>query len=106
MQQHQYSEFFVEFLGWYESRDYINIAMEYCPHGDLKKYLLDHGGRLPEDQVKDIASQVLAGVVMMHRAGFANRDIKPAVSGTSRTGRHSFLDQASGLTFAVSRRIF
>ncbi|KAM5343262.1 hypothetical protein ACJ41O_014228 [Fusarium nematophilum] len=76
--QDKYSEFFVKFLGWYESPEYLNIAMEYCPHGDLKKYLSRNGGRLPENQVKDIASQVLAGVVMMHRAGFANRDIKPA----------------------------
>ncbi|KAF4464896.1 WD40 repeat [Fusarium albosuccineum] len=77
--QDKYSDFFVKFLGWYENpeSDYLHIAMEYCPHGDLKKYLAKNGGRLPESDVKDIASQVLAGVVMMHRAGFANRDIKP-----------------------------
>ncbi|RSL79961.1 hypothetical protein CEP51_006949 [Fusarium floridanum] len=82
----KYSDFFVKFLGWYENpeSDHLHIAMEYCPHGDLKKYLASIGGRLPESQVKSITSQVLAGVVMMHRAGFANRDIKPAVS-TSNT---------------------
>ncbi|RSM09569.1 hypothetical protein CDV31_007675 [Fusarium ambrosium] len=76
----KYSDFFVKFLGWYENpeSDHLHIAMEYCPHGDLKKYLASIGGRLPEGQVKSITSQVLAGVVMMHRAGFANRDIKPA----------------------------
>ncbi|KAM0430447.1 hypothetical protein ACHAPT_005794 [Fusarium lateritium] len=78
--QDKYSDFFVKFLGWYENpqSDYLHIAMEYCPHGDLKKYLAQNRGRLPENEVKDIASQVLAGVLMMHRAGFANRDIKPA----------------------------
>ncbi|KAF4985649.1 hypothetical protein FDECE_16413 [Fusarium decemcellulare] len=77
--QDKYSDFFVKFLGWYENpeSDYLHIAMEYCPYGDLKKYLVQNGGRLPESEVQDIASQVLAGVVMMHRAGFANRDIKP-----------------------------
>ncbi|RSL51161.1 hypothetical protein CEP54_011573 [Fusarium duplospermum] len=78
--QDKFSDFFVKFLGWYENpaSDYLHIAMEYCPHGDLKNYLAHNGGKLPESEVKDIASQVLAGVVMMHRDGFANRDIKPA----------------------------
>lgn len=55
------------------------IAMEYCEHGDLKKYLADNNNMLPESQVREIISQVLDGVAMMHIAGFANRDIKPAV---------------------------
>jgi serine/threonine protein kinase len=54
--------------------------MEYCEHGDLKKYLADNNNVLPENQVREIISQVLAGLAMMHEAGFANRDVKPAVS--------------------------
>src|SRR5262245_57726370 len=58
--------------------------MEYCEHGDLKKYLLEIKV-LPEDQVKDIAYQVLGGVALMHEVGFANRDIKPAVRRAKKT---------------------
>jgi serine/threonine protein kinase len=52
--------------------------MEYCEHGDLRDYLRRHG-RLPEVEAQDIARQLLVGVSLMHKAGFAHRDIKPAV---------------------------
>lgn len=53
--------------------------MELCEHGDLKTYL-EHAGRVPEDEARTLAAQVLAGLAMMHEAGFAHRDVKPAVS--------------------------
>jgi serine/threonine protein kinase len=80
MRRFQYSDFFVKFFGWYDSPGYLYIAMEYCEHGDLKKYLADNNHVLPESQVQEIIAQVLAGLAMMHEAGFANRDVKPAVS--------------------------
>ncbi|KAM0209003.1 hypothetical protein ACHAPA_010903 [Fusarium lateritium] len=86
----QYSDLFVEFRGWYENASYIHLAMEYCPHGDLGRYLTRNGGSLKECEAKEIASQVLAGIVMMHRAGFANRDIKPSVSQLVTSSRDVF----------------
>lgn len=53
--------------------------MEYCEHGDLGDYLRNHG-RLSEAEAQDVARQLLVGVSLMHRAGFAHRDIKPKVS--------------------------
>ena len=57
--------------------------MEYCELGDLKSYLSDRqkceAGRLPEDQVQEIAFQVLKALSLMHRERFAHRDLKPAV---------------------------
>lgn len=53
--------------------------MEFCEHGDLRDYLRCHG-RLPEVEAQDITRQLLVGVSLMHEAGFAHRDIKPAVS--------------------------
>lgn len=52
--------------------------MEYCEYGDLRQYLQQHG-KLPEAEVQDITRQILVGVSLMHKAGFAHRDIKPAV---------------------------
>ena len=52
--------------------------MEYCPYGDLKKYL-EVVKVLPENQAVDVASQVLGALAMMHQEGFAHRDLKPAV---------------------------
>lgn len=53
--------------------------MEYCEHGDLRKYLTDRP-TLPEEEAQDITRQLLVGISLMHKAGFAHRDIKPAVS--------------------------
>ncbi|KAH7013420.1 kinase-like domain-containing protein [Ilyonectria destructans] len=78
----KYTDFFVKFSGWYASPGWLHIAMEYCELGDLKKYLSNAqkcpNNRLPEDQVLDIASQVLNALSMMHGERFAHRDLKPA----------------------------
>lgn len=74
----QYFEFFVQFYGWFQSEEWLHAIMEYCEYGDLRQYLQEHG-KLPEAEVQDITRQILVGVSLMHRAGFAHRDIKPAV---------------------------
>ncbi|KAH7019604.1 kinase-like domain-containing protein [Ilyonectria destructans] len=72
----KYSKYFVKSLGWYEKKDSLCIAMEYVPTGDLQTYLCDHPA-LPEDDSRQITSQVLRGLAIMHGEGFAHRDIKP-----------------------------
>ncbi|KAH6870970.1 kinase-like domain-containing protein [Thelonectria olida] len=72
----KYSKYFVKSLGWYEKEDSLCIAMEYVPTGDLQTYLREHPA-LPEDNSRQIISQVLQGLEIMHREGFAHRDIKP-----------------------------
>lgn len=69
----------MRFAGWYEVPNYLCISMEYCEHGDLKRYL-ESAKTLPEDEARDVASQVLCALAMMHQEGFAHRDVKPAVS--------------------------
>ncbi|KAK4649699.1 uncharacterized protein QC761_121350 [Podospora bellae-mahoneyi] len=75
--QPKYADFFVEFFGWYEIPNYLCIAMEYCEHGDLRRYL-QTVKTMPEDEVKVVASQVLGALEMMHEAGYTHRDVKPA----------------------------
>ena len=50
--------------------------MEYMPNGDLNRYLK---GPLPKEEGQSIIHQVLKGLCFMHEAGFAHRDLKPAV---------------------------
>ncbi|KAH7109723.1 kinase-like domain-containing protein [Dactylonectria estremocensis] len=72
----KYSKYVAKSLGWYESKDSLCIAMEYFPAGDLQTYLAEHQP-LPEDDSRQITSQVLRGLAVMHGEGFAHRDIKP-----------------------------
>ena len=67
--------------------------MEYIPLRDLENNLqeleqsrstgrltdADTGGVLSKEEVKDITTQILEGVKIMHAEGFAHRDLKPQV---------------------------
>lgn len=59
--------------------------MEYMHSRDLEANLLDlessikTGPGIPEEEVKEITSQILEGLKIMHAEGFAHRDLKPKV---------------------------
>jgi calcium/calmodulin-dependent protein kinase I len=65
----------VESFGWFKDEQYVFIAMEYFPHGDLQDYLV---AALPENHVQQIAFQILEGLDHMHENGFAHCDLKPS----------------------------
>jgi serine/threonine protein kinase len=50
--------------------------MEYLPLGDLSKHIL---GDIKELDLKDISSQLLEGLNLIHTKGFTHRDLKPQV---------------------------
>ena len=66
----------MQFLGWYESDDYVHIAMEYISHGHLRQYLKVER---TESEAKTITRQLLEGLLVIHQKGFAHRDLKPEV---------------------------
>jgi serine/threonine protein kinase len=53
--------------------------MEYCEYGDLARYLKSHG-RLAEDEVRIITTQLLAGLGFIHDEGWAHGDLGLSVS--------------------------
>ncbi|KAH7129094.1 kinase-like domain-containing protein [Dactylonectria macrodidyma] len=74
----KYARYFVKMLGWYETHDSLCIAMEYLPAGDLQTYVVEHPP-LAENHCCQITSQILSGLALMHKEGFAHRDVKPQV---------------------------
>ena len=78
---------FVEFFGWFQnpSDNSMYLAMEYMRGGDLEASLLDlessttNRPAIPEDDIKEMTSQILEGLKIMHAEGFAHRDLKPKV---------------------------
>ena len=77
--QEKYADYFVKSSGWFLDPESLFIAMEYCPCGDLKRYLETHGA-VGEKDAKLIVPQILKGLAHMHQEKFAHRDLKPAVS--------------------------
>ena len=67
----------MQILGWYESGDYIHIAMEYISHGNLRHCLMME--ERSESEAKIITRQLLEGLSIIHQEGFAHRDLKPEV---------------------------
>lgn len=72
----RYSGLFVECLGWFEDRQFIFIAMEHIELGDLQHHLRVRGPS-PENEARQICSQLLRGVQCLHDNQFVHRDLKP-----------------------------
>ncbi|CAJ0546703.1 Ff.00g013300.m01.CDS01 [Fusarium sp. VM40] len=71
-----YSQYFVKSLGWYARKEKLYLAMEYLPAGDLFHYVCEYE-RLVEDDCREIVSQLVSGLALMHAEGFAHRDVNP-----------------------------
>jgi serine/threonine protein kinase len=83
----KYVPWFVESFGWYEGSGFLSIVMEYCPLGDLQRFLIKNT-RLPESDTREIMCQVVKGLQFMHDEGFAHRDLKPGVCCLVRQSTH------------------
>lgn len=86
----QHNEYFVEFLGWYEDQKYIYIAMEYMERGDLAQYLRESGSEA-KAQAREIAKQLLEGIMILHARKICHRDLKPQVFFSSQFQINRFL---------------
>ena len=53
--------------------------MEYLPLGDLEKNVVANSGKIPENECRDIAEQILSGLEIIHAESFTHRDLKPQV---------------------------
>lgn len=56
--------------------DFLYIAMEYVEYGDLSQYIRDQSAR-PE--AREITSQLLEGITVLHERHICHRDLKPQV---------------------------
>lgn len=50
--------------------------MEYIEHGDLGKYIAEYKTKV---EAREITSQILEGLVVLHEREICHRDLKPQV---------------------------
>ena len=74
----QQSRGFVKFKSSYKDSDYVYIAMEYIPIGDISQTFVD-GYCWSESDTRVVIEQLLQGLVIMHKEGITHRDLKPEV---------------------------
>jgi serine/threonine protein kinase len=67
--------FIVEFKGVIESEGMIFIVMEFCPGGELLRYI--ESGVVNEDWAKFVFCEILAALEYLHSKNILYRDIKP-----------------------------
>ncbi|RAL14790.1 serine/threonine-protein kinase [Aspergillus homomorphus CBS 101889] len=72
--QYQQQEVLVNFLGWLDDPSNLYLYMEYFPLGDLEGHISQP---ISEEEVKDIAMNLLNGLCIIHAEHFAHRDLKP-----------------------------
>lgn len=53
--------------------------MEYISHGDLGQYMTDHPLKA-RSEAQGIATQILEGLVVLHKREICHRDLKPQVN--------------------------
>lgn len=73
---------FTVFLGWFENPYAVHIAMEYIEYGNLSEYIHQYGAHAKAD-AREITSQLLEGLVVLHEREICHRDLKPQVCLTS-----------------------
>lgn len=70
---------FEEALGKYNPTGLPLLSMEYCRKGNLRRFLAkpENSCGLQEDTLRTLLSDVLNGIVHLHRLNITHRDIKP-----------------------------
>jgi serine/threonine protein kinase len=66
----------LKFHDWYETRNNLWLILEYCTGSDLDS-LLRQDGHLPEESVRNLGLDMLAGLKYMHGMGLLHCDLRP-----------------------------
>jgi serine/threonine protein kinase len=84
-----------------EENDTVAFVMEYIEGETLKEYL-DRKGKLNDDEIKTIFSQMLDAVGYVHKQNLVHRDIKPSNFMIDREGNVKLMDFGIAKTLDAS----
>ncbi|MCR4615844.1 MAG: DUF5050 domain-containing protein [Clostridiales bacterium] len=79
------------YKSFYENNT-VYYVMEYLEGRDLKQYIRENGGKLPEEKVLEIAMCITDALVIVHSANILHRDISPENIYMCNDGRIKLID--------------
>ena len=69
--------------------------MEYIDGMNLKQYLSENGGKIPESKVRTLMKPVLESLIEIHETGLVHRDISPDNVMVDKKNRIKLIDFGS-----------
>ncbi|KAJ1657631.1 serine/threonine-protein kinase dbf2 [Dispira simplex] len=86
-----HSEWLVKLLYAFQDPDYVYLAMEYVPGGDVRT-LLNSNGILLNKYTRFYVAEMCLAVVALHKLGYIHRDLKPENFLVDATGHIKLTD--------------
>ena len=91
----------VQYFEHFSSQRHIYLVLEFCPGGDLSKYIKTRG-RLTEEIARGFLKQISNGLHFLHSKNIMHRDLKPANILLSEDSRHAILKIAD---FGIAKQL-
>lgn len=72
--------YLIQYLGYFESRNFYNFVLEYAPNGTLETKIVARAGSKhywPEDDIAKMTADMVLGLEFLHDNNVIHRDLKP-----------------------------
>ena len=99
------SPFIVGYLNSFQDSDYLYLALEYVPGGELFKLMLDND-RFDVNQTRFYAAEIAYALCDLHAINCLYRDLKPENVVITRTGHIKLTDFGSAKIINFSTRTY
>ena len=68
----------LKLYAYFEDDDFVYLVLELCENGELQRYLKALGHPLSEDEVREVMTQLLDGMLYLHSHNILHRDLSLA----------------------------
>lgn len=94
----------VQYEGFIQTADHMNIILEYVENGSLLHTLKHFGNSLPENLVASYCHDILQGLVYLHKKDVVHCDLKAANILTTKTGDVKLSDFGVSLNLKLMKK--
>ncbi|CAN9512415.1 unnamed protein product [Ophioblennius macclurei] len=89
----------------FQDKDYVYLAMEYLPGGDLMSLLNRYEDQFDESMAQFYLSELTEAIHAVHQLGYVHRDVKPENILIDRTGHIKLADFGSAAKLTANKTV-